>query len=557
MQDYALKTLEYDLIKEQLREYAQSGLGKRLVEELRPSVDVRAVSHMLRETTEARAVLDAVGHVPLHGLSDVTDHMSRIGLGAVLEPTALTALCDFFRGCRKLKGFMARFQEIAPQIGGYAQSITELEDIEERIDLSIENGRVSSAASPRLARVRARMEVVKGRIKERMNSYLTSAKYRDCLQEAIISIKDGRYCVPVKSSHRHLVDGIVIATSGSGQSVFVEPASVRVLTNELKALSGQEEAEEYQILSALSGEVALRLDVIQLNIETMAVYDFAFAKAKFSRALQGIPADVTDRPCLVIVRGKHPLLGRGAVPLDFHIGMEYRTLLITGPNTGGKTVTLKTIGLFVLMTQSGLHVPAERGTRVGVFDQVLADIGDRQSIEQSLSTFSGHMGNIVGILKAAGERSLVLLDEIGTGTDPAEGAALGAAILDDLHVAGAVTVATTHYGDLKRFSEEHAGFQNGCMAFDPETLMPLYRLHIGRAGRSNGLWIAQRLGMPTATLEKARRSLAAQPGGTSIGGSCGKRRRFISPGRFRDPSPAAHRGGRGGEKGECARGRDR
>ena len=317
MQDYALKTLEYDLIIEQLREYAQSGLGKRLVEELRPAVDVRAVSHMLRETTEARAVLDAVGHVPLHGLSDVTDHMSRIGLGAVLEPTALTALCDFFRGCRKLKGFMARFQEIRAAdrrvrsihhgTGGHRGTYQPLH--RER------PGQQRSQSTPgQGARTDGGSQ---GPHQGEDDSYLTSAKYRDCLQEAIISVKDGRYCVPVKSSHRHLVDGIVIATSGSGQSVFVEPASVRVLTNELKALSGQEEAEEYQVLSALSGEVALRLDVIQLNIETMAVYDFAFAKAKFSRALQGIPATVTDCPLPGHCTGKTPPVGVWGCPVGF------------------------------------------------------------------------------------------------------------------------------------------------------------------------------------------------------------------------------------------------
>ena len=504
MDEQTFKTLEYDKIKALLRDYAVSGLGKRLVDGLRPATDARAIAQMLRETTEARAILEAVGHVPLHGLSDVTEHMERVSRGAILEPAALLALADLLRGCRKIKQFMARFRELAPQVSAYAGAIADLAELEEEIELSVENGRVSSAASPRLAKIRARMEIVAGRIKDKMNSYLTAPKYRECLQESLISLKDGRYCLPIKASRRHEVDGTVLSSSGSGQTVFIEPAAVRDLTNGLKVLAGEEEAEEYQVLARLTGGVSAHYAAVQLNIETMAAYDFACAKAKFSRSLGGIPPELTDGRSITIRRGRHPLLGREAVPLDFFIGRGYRVLLITGPNTGGKTVVLKTVGLFVLMAQSGLHVPAERGTVMGLFDQVLVDIGDRQSIEQSLSTFSGHMKNVVGILATAGSRSLALLDEIGTGTDPAEGAALGAAVLADLHAAGAIVLATTHYGDLKRFSQGHDGFRNGCMEFDRETLQPLYRLAIGRAGRSNGLWIAERLGMRPETLAKAR-----------------------------------------------------
>ncbi len=514
MNEQTFKTLEYDKIKALLRDCAVSGLGKRLVDELRPATEARAIEQMLRETTETRAILEAAGHIPLHGLSDVTEHMERVSRGAVLEPAALLALADLLRGCRKIKQFMARFREIAPQVSAYAGSITDLPELEEEIELSIENNRVSSAASPRLAKVRARMEIVNGRIKDKMNSFLTTPRYRECLQEPLISLKDGRYCLPVKASRRQEIAGTVLSSSGSGQTVFLEPAAVRELTNELKVLAGEEEAEQYQVLACLTGGVAAHFAAIQLNIETMAAYDFACAKAKFSRILGGIAPGLADGRRITIRRGRHPLLGREAVPLDFRIGDGYRVLLITGPNTGGKTVVLKTVGLFVLMAQSGLHVPAERGTVIGLFDQVLVDIGDRQSIEQSLSTFSGHMKNVVEILAAAGSRSLALLDEIGTGTDPAEGAALGAAVLADLYAAGAIVLATTHYGDLKRFSQEHEGFRNGCMEFDRETLQPLYRLVIGRAGRSNGLWIAERLGMRPETLAKAREimTLAGQAG---------------------------------------------
>lgn len=504
MNEHTYQTLEFQKIKDELATYAVSGLGRRMIDGLMPSIDERTVAQRLQETTEMRAILDATGHIPLHGLSDISETVERSIRGIVLEPNTLLEVADFLRGCRKIKQFMTKHRERAPMVANYAASITEYEEMEELIELSVENGRVSNKASTRLAKIRSQIEIVQNRIREKVNAYITSSKYQDCLQEFIVSLKDGRYCIPVKASCRQRIDGTVIASSGSGQTVFMEPASVRNLTNELAVLKGAEEAEEYQILSALTGEVALRSSAIQVNIETMASYDLATAKAKLSRVTNAIPAVLDTKPRIVIRKGRHPLLRRDAVPLEFFIGHDYRTLLITGPNTGGKTVALKTIGLLALMNQAGLHIPAEPGTSFGIFDQILVDIGDRQSIEQSLSTFSGHMKNVIDILNAAGRRTLVLLDEIGTGTDPAEGAAIGAAVLEDLYEAGALTVATTHYGDLKRFSEQHQGFLNGCMAFDSETLQPLYHLIIGRSGRSNGIWIAERLGMRQSTLIKAK-----------------------------------------------------
>lgn len=504
MNSNTLETLEYYRIKEQLKQYVVSGLGRRLVEELMPAVDFGTVEGRLVETTEARAIMDAAGHVPLHGLSDLSEPLEKVARGGVLSAAELERISDFLRGCRKAKRFMARYADIAPRVSGYAAALCGFEEMEEEIERCIQNGRVATSATPRLSRIRSQMELVKSRIKEKMNSFVTSAQYRDCLQETMVHLKDDRYCLAVKSASRHQLAGMVVASSGSGSTVFIEPAAVRTLVNELKVLEGEEEAEEYQILSALTGEIAAHYQAVQINLETMAAYDFAFAKAKYSRATSSIPARLDPKPRIVLRAAKHPLIGPTAVPLDFFIGDGYRTLLITGPNTGGKTVALKTIGLLALMTQSGLHIPAQRETTMGVFGRVLVDIGDRQSIEQSLSTFSGHMKNVIGILENAGKGALVLLDEIGTGTDPAEGAALAAAVLDDLYLGGSITVATTHYGDLKRFAVKHEGFRNGCMDFDPETLKPLYHLRIGKSGRSNGFWIAERLGMKPATLQKAR-----------------------------------------------------
>lgn len=516
MNEHAYKTLEYDKIKAELMTYAVSGLGRRLIEELQPSTNESAVKQRLLETTETRRILDIAGSIPLHGLSDIRETLERVGVGAVLDGNTLLEMADFLRGCRKLKQFMARFHEQAPMVSGYAGSLSAYEEVEEMIELSIENGRVSSAASQRLAKIRKEMEVLKGRIRDRLNNFITSGKYRDCLQEHVVSLKDGRHCLAVKAAYRSQVEGAVIASSGSGQTVFVEPAAIRGLTDELRILEAQEEAEAYQVLASLTGEIHQRLSAIYLNMETMAVYDFACAKAKYARTIDGIPAEIGKRREIIIRNGRHPLLGKKAVPLNFQVGRGFRTLLITGPNTGGKTVALKTVGLMVLMTQSGLHIPAEPGSVMGIFDKVLVDIGDQQSIEQSLSTFSGHLRNLIGILNEVDAMSLVLIDEIGTGTDPAEGAALGAAVLDDLYILGALTVATTHYGDLKRYSQSHPGFMNGCMTFDAETLQPLYQLIIGRSGRSNGLWIAERLGMKETTLAKARAMLGSQETDDSI-----------------------------------------
>ena len=504
MNEHTYKTLEFNNIKETLASYTVSGLGRKLVEALSPANDYRAVQQRIYETTETRSILEAAGHIPLHGLSDITEAIERVERGAILDPHSLLQVADFLRGCRKIKSFMSKYNQVAPTVSGYANGIAEFEEVEETIELSVENGRVTDAASSRLAKIRTKIEIVGSRIKQKMNSYLTSSKYQDYLQEFIVSLKDGRYCLAVKASCRHYVDGTVVASSGTGQTVFVEPMAIRALTNEQAVLRGEEEAEEYQVLSGLTGEIAIRSTAIQMNIEIMAAYDFACAKAKYSRMIDGVAPELEKKAQLIIRDGRHPLLGKQAVPLNFFIGYDFRTLLITGPNTGGKTVALKTIGLFVLMTRCGLHLPAAKGTVIGDFDKVLVDIGDRQSIEQSLSTFSGHMRNIIDIQSEAGRNTLVLLDEIGTGTDPAEGSALAAAVLEDLYEAGSITVATTHYGDLKSFSQNHMGFCNGSMEFNPETLQPLYRLRIGKSGHSNGIWIAERLGMRQSTLAKAR-----------------------------------------------------
>lgn len=509
MNEHAIKTLEFDSILQRLADCTLSALGRQMSMRLQPMHDGRAISHAVQETSEARTMYDRGGHPPLSSLAEVPEIVDRVGRGAVLTPGDLMILADMLRASGRMKRYMADKGEIAPLLSAYAHSLSELKELHEMILQCIDGSTVSSSASNRLKSIRSRMRTLENRIQERLNNILSSAAYREYLQESYVTVKDGRYTIPVKAAYKHKIDGLVVGSSGSGSTVFLEPATVRRLVNELETLRGEEEAECYQVLAMLSGMAAESFAALKLNVETMAVYDFVFAKGKLSRGMEGREVEFNTRRNIVLNGARHPLLPPDCVPLDFTIGKDYRSLLITGPNTGGKTIALKTIGLLTLMAQAGLHVPVEPGSQLALFSEVWVDIGDGQSITQSLSTFSSHMKNIAGILASANRHSLVLLDEIGTGTDPAEGSALGMAILEDLYEQGAVTVATTHYGDLKRFSASRAGFMNGMMEFDSETLSPLYRLHIGRSGSSNGIWIAQRLGLKEQTLEKARRYYAS------------------------------------------------
>ena len=510
----AFRTLEFYKIKEELATFTLSGLGKKLVERMNPMIEAAAIAHAQQETTEARQIIDRGGHPPLSGLADIAELVERVAQGAVLAPSDLLAIADLLRGAKRMRRYMEDKADEAPMLSAYAYSLTDMLEIEESILICIEGTIVSSSASQALKSIRQRMRIIETRIQERLNSIISSSAYKEYLQDSFVSVKDGRYVIPIKASFKHKLDGMVIGTSGTGSTVFIEPSAVRKLVNELQALKGEEEAESYQVLAMLSGMIAENLQAFKLNIDTMAALDFVFAKGKYSRSLDAVEPKINTRRRITLKGARHPLLGKQAVPLEFEIGGAYRTLLITGPNTGGKTVTLKTIGLLTIMAQSGLHIPANEGSEVAIYNEVLADIGDGQSIEQSLSTFSSHMKNIAEIVEQANSSTLVLLDEIGTGTDPQEGAALGAAVLDELYTLGATTVATTHYGDLKRFSDSHTGFVNGMMDFDPETLRPLYRLIIGKAGSSNGIWIAERLGLKQSVLEKAREFV--KPQGTTI-----------------------------------------
>lgn len=511
MNDKVLQTLEYDKIKAQLAELTVSNLGRELVERLVPLTDKSAIEAALEETTEARTQLDGRSQIPLHGMADLREVIDRVEKNGVLNPTELLRLADFLRGCREMKRYMGGKRLVAPRLSRYADGITPCSSLEDEILRCIDGARVASSASAQLARIRREIQITEERIQSKLQSILNSTQYRDALQDHLISFKDGRYVLPVKSSHRQKIDGTVTSSSGSGSTVFMEPTVIRNLTNELQALRIEEEVEEYRILATLTEQVAPLTQPIRINLETMAQYDLAFAKGRLSVKQGARSVVVNDQGLVGIRQGRHPLITGDVVPLEFAIGKRYHTLVITGPNTGGKTVALKTVGLLTLMMQSGLHVPVGEGSQLAIFHQVLADIGDGQSIEQSLSTFSSHMSNIAEILKRANGSTLVLLDEVGTGTDPAEGAALAMGILETLHQSGAITLASTHYSDVKRLADIHPGFINGRMDFDPVTLKPLYRLVMGEAGGSQALWIAERLGISAQVLAKAREHLRSTP----------------------------------------------
>lgn len=507
MNEKTIALLEFPIIRAQVAELAVSGLGRNLAEDLTPKTNRAAVRQSLQETTEAKEILESSGTPPLYGLADLTETFRKLEIGGVLDSLSLQGIADFLRGCRKTREFMSKRLDQAPLVAGYALRLAPFPDLEAEIERCIADGTVVSDATSELRRLRREIGRIQDKIKSKLQQILLAPEAREWLQEPVVTMKEGRPALLVKASHRQRVPGAVIGSSGSGNTVFIEPQAIRELNNDLKQLEGAEQEEVYQILATLSGAVALHILELQQNLEIMAQYDLAFAKARFSRAVRGVAPDLNESGRIVLREARHPLLAGQPVPLNFEIGRDYRSLVITGPNTGGKTVALKTIGLLTLMAQAGLHIPAASGSQIAIFEEVLADIGDGQSITQSLSTFSAHLNNIIDILKHCGNRTLVLLDEIGTGTDPSEGAALAAAILETLYELGAITVASTHYPEIKHFAQTTVGFKNGAMAFDRQNLQPLYRLSIGRPGESQAFWIAAKLGMPRLVLDKAEQRL--------------------------------------------------
>ncbi|MDG1566810.1 endonuclease MutS2 [Bacillus cereus] len=504
MNTMTFEKLQYNELKDIVKSYCVSGLGKELLNKLEPSTSIKVVRNRLNETTEARAILDAEGHVPFFGISNIASTIQKLEKGMILDPEELVSVSDFLRGCRKIKKFMLDKEFFAPVLASYANSMTEYKSIEEEINFSIKGNSIDAAASKGLKRIRNNIDSVDGKIKERLTKFLNSSANKKFIQEFFISKKDDRYTIPIKSSYKNQVAGSIIEASAKGSTVFIEPHTVTKLNAELAGLKAEEAVEEYQILATLSGMVLENIYSIKINMELISQYDMVFAKAKFSKSIDGIEPKLNDHGYIHLVNCKHPLLTGQVVPLNFKIGQEYRSLIITGPNAGGKTIVLKTIGLLTLATMSGLHIAGDKGTEIAIFENVFVDIGDNQSIENALSTFSSHMKNLSEIMRMSNNNTLLLFDEIGSGTEPNEGAALAISILEELYLTGCITVASTHYGEIKRFSEMHDDFMNAAMRFNSETLEPLYKLVIGKSGESNALWIANKMSVKEHVLKRAK-----------------------------------------------------
>jgi dsDNA-specific endonuclease/ATPase MutS2 len=499
-----LKTLEFDKVLDLLQEYAVSENVRARIPALVPSLSEAEVKQKLTETTEGRMIIEHSGTPPLSPMVELNKVLSLVGKGSLLMPDQLEAVAQFLTSCRRLKAYLKKSEVTNTAVALYGHSLVDLSSLEDEIKRVIRGGQVDDRATPTLADIRRKIINGGMQIKAKLDSLL-----RNNIQwfsESFVSIRNGRYTLPVKKEFKNKVNGTVIDMSQSGGTYFIEPTQAAKLQDEISMLQIEEENEVRRILYMLTVQVEEKLSSIRLNIEAMETLDFIFAKARLSISMKASVPEVTTERKVMIKTGRHPLLKTECiVPLDFHIGDGTRGMVITGPNTGGKTVALKTIGLLSLMAQSGLHVPAEEAL-LTLNNYVLCDIGDGQSISENLSTFSSHMTNIIEILKLTDDQSLVLLDELGSGTDPAEGMGLGIAILEELLRKNCLFIATSHYPEIKTFAQETANLVNARMAFDKQTLLPLYQLEIGEAGESCALYIASRLGLPKRLIQRAIRA---------------------------------------------------
>lgn len=507
MNDKSLRVLEWPKVRDLLESKASFSLSKDVIRELMPSTDLVTVVEQLQLTSEALRLLWKHGEAPFGGASDIRSVVAKARLGGILDPDQLLPIGGLLYCTNQLQMYLKEEEGPLTEWGTQLETFNSLRiEIERCID---DDGYVKDNASPELSRIRNKMRTLSNRIRERLDNLVHSSDMQKVLQDPIVTIRNGRYVVPVKSEYRARFTGIVHDQSGSGATLFMEPAFAVELNNDLNIATQEEEAEVQRILKRLSGLVAENGDGLLTNLDVITSLDVVFAKARYSREINGVEPVMNDQGIINLKQARHPLLKGDVVPIDVWLGDEFHVLVITGPNTGGKTVTLKTVGLFSVMAQTGLHIPASPGSQLAVFSGVYADIGDEQSIEQSLSTFSSHMTTIVGILENLQDNSLVLLDELGAGTDPTEGAALATAILEYLRARKIHTIATTHYSDLKSYAYTHEEVENASVEFDLKTLRPTYRLSIGIPGKSNAFAISRRLGLQEDIVEKAQSLLSA------------------------------------------------
>ncbi len=514
MDAHTLRVLEYEKVLNRLAAHASNAMGREAALALVPTNFPEIVSRRLQETREARGLVELESGMPLGGIHDIRESVERASVGGRLAPIELLDIAHTLGSARRLRLFLQKRTDAYPLLGEISGNIPQFPMMEQKIEESIaDNGDVRDSATPELARVRSQLKTTHTRLMEKLNSLLGSEKYRTVIQEPIITLREGRYCIPIKSESRAQLGGIVHDASASGATAFVEPGACIELGNQLKELAVKEEQEVARILARLTAMVETAAQDIRAMLGLLANLDLAHAKALVALEMGAVEPRMNRRGVVRLRMARHPLLTGTVVPIDVEIGDRFTTLLITGPNTGGKTVTLKTVGLLTLMAQAGLQVPAAVDSELSIFDYLFADIGDEQDIQQSLSTFSAHLKNIVRILAALDkkypeENALVMLDEVGAGTDPAEGAALAKALLNEMKRKGARIIATTHYGELKEYAYSDPGVENSAVEFDRETLGPTYRLLLGVPGSSNAFYIAGRIGLPDSIVTKAREHLS-------------------------------------------------
>ncbi|MBS5522035.1 MAG: endonuclease MutS2 [Clostridiales bacterium] len=511
MNEKTLRILEYNKIIEKLTEAASSPMGKELCRKLEPFTELSKICQAQMETSDALARIYAKGSISFSGLKDIRGSLLRLKVGSTLNAVELLAISSLLDVALRAKAYSRRENSEAPgdcldDMFAVIEPLSPLNNEIKRCIISEED--IADDASPGLKSVRRNIRLTNDRIRTQLNTMVNSSSMAAKLQDNIVTMRGGRYCLPVKAEYRSQVQGMIHDQSSSGSTLFIEPIAVVKLNNDLRELELKEKEEIEKIFAQLSEEAAQCTDALETNISVLTQLDFIFAKAALSRTYSGTEPIFNENGYIHIKKARHPLLDKKkVVPIDITMGKEFKLLIITGPNTGGKTVSLKTVGLFTLMGQSGLHIPAFDHSELAVFENVFADIGDEQSIEQSLSTFSSHMTNIVKILNASNYKSLVLLDELCAGTDPTEGAALAISILKNFLIRSVTTMATTHYSELKVFALSQKGACNACCEFDVATLSPTYRLLIGVPGKSNAFAISKKLGLPEFIINDAHKNM--------------------------------------------------
>lgn len=496
--------LQFDAIREQLCSLALSERARERLRAVSPCKTLEEARRRQAETTEARQVAEAYGAPPLAAMQELDKCLTLCASGAMLLPAQLMAVMQFIASCRRMRAYLKKAELLDVGLAYYGTGMGEMDDLYEEIDRCIVNEQVDSAASPALKDIRRRMENLQGQVKIKLLSILQSK--RTIFSDSSFVMRNGRFVLPVKREFRSQVSGTLVEVSGTGATCFIEPSAVTKIQQELASLAVEEENEVRKILYTLSALVDDFSGGLRAAAEAMEALDVVFARGKLSMRMQAAPPVLTEERKIVIRAGRHPLLEKDtAVPLDFWMGEGVSGVVITGPNTGGKTVALKTAGLLSMMAQSGLHVPAAKESVFCMHSAYWCDIGDGQSISENLSTFSAHMKSIIAILEKADAHSLVLMDELGSGTDPAEGMGIAIAVLEELRERGCLFIATSHYPEVKEYAASAPGLCNARMAFDRQTLQPLYRLELGLAGESCALYIAKRLGLPERLLERAQR----------------------------------------------------